>query len=214
MTDFVAYRGEFKSRTEWPQERRTKYLQSLLAVIEHAELSGASSAVHVEAVTIANACWKQTFTPFTIAAAMALCSFRDFHKDDEAEILLDRTPEHGRCEQLKAAESIILRLPRYRDWWLEERVSWRFLTKQQVQQHIPAKDAADLQAWESRAFSETRLRLSAKGFGSHWSGFRKSIIALGRTAPTNGLIHSHTELRNLYQAIGSPVADPPAEDKK
>jgi uncharacterized protein CbrC (UPF0167 family) len=204
MTDFVARQGPFKN---WSEGLRRRFVDGLLSAIAGAQIRGVAVSVHIEALNRANARWGFNYTPYSVAAALAAESYRNFFGPYEtAECFLDRIPK-GRT-QLNLAEEILTRDPGYRDWWSEERLAWKHLTKPQMQMTIRGKEAADLAAWECMAHAETILGISSKGKGGHWSGTRLSAVELVKAAPLNGLLHSDAELNFLYARISERGFNP------
>ena len=200
MTDFVAHQGEYKG-AEWKCEKyRLDYLASLLAIIRRCDLRGASASVHIESVKKCNRHFGREFSEYAVAAALCMESFCDyFGKEQQAEVFLDRI-DNGRRE-LDAAEIILNSDPWYLEWWKKEQVSWKHLTKPQMEWNIRAKEAADLAAWECRVNAAGLLGSTDKWQGSHWSGCRESLISLGKAAPINGFVYAEDKLYELYARL-------------
>lgn len=198
MTDFVAYREEFSSG--WNDvKKRAEFISALSETIGLADLRGVVASVPVAAIKNCNQRWNKTFTPYAVSAALCMESLHDYFGSTTAEVWLDRI-DNGRRE-LDTAESILSRDPWYRDWWKEEHVSWAHLTKDRMKEIIPAKEAADLAAWEARINAEGLFGFTDKWQGSHWSKSRLSAVALIQAAPINGWIHTEQKLVDLYSRI-------------
>jgi hypothetical protein len=197
MTDFVARRREFSN---WPEIDRVRFIGQLIDAIADTELRGVSASVHMDAVKEANERFGFSYTPYSVALALAMESFRDyFGPYQSSECFLDRIERGG--AELILANQILARDGKYNDWWQERNVSWRHLTKDEMTLTLRGKEAADFAAWECMAHAETALGLSGKGRGSHWSRSRKSAIELAKAAPINGRLHSYPEITFLFERI-------------
>jgi hypothetical protein len=197
MTDFVARQEEFEG---WPEDERRNFLAKLAKAIDESDLRGLSANVHIEALNRANVRWHLHYDAYPVAATFAIHALRDHSEPDQFTMVLMDRVHRGRT-QLDIAESILSDDPRYCDWWAEEQVKWSHLTKGEMKSKPLALQAADFHAWESRAYAETKLGLSDKGKGSHWSGCRESFIGLSASAPTRGAIHSDLEINRLFKRI-------------
>jgi hypothetical protein len=200
LTDFVARQKPFDN---WDEPTRRAFLLGLAEAVSKANLFGVAANVHVEALEKANRRWSLDYNPYSVAAAFTMHAVCDhFYSGPDSkpiDIYIDRV-EGGRA-LLDKAETLLKEDSRYRDWWAEEQVGWRHLTKPEMKLKPPAIQAADFHAWESRAYAETALGLSDKGKGSHWSGCRQSFIGLSEAAPVKAAIHSDLEINRVFKRL-------------
>ncbi len=218
MTDFVAKQGDFAG-PEWDDDdRRKRFIEGLIRAIRDSELRAICSSIHVEALKKANAHWGVHYSEYAVAAALTMTKLRDSFPEESCRCLLDRITD-GRAAQLEMAEDILSRHPLYCKWWRSVKASgdiqWRHLEESEQKQNYRGLEAADLYAWECRAYAEQFLGLQ-KHPGSHWTGYRISLIELGKLAH-NGQLFSDDALNLLYYWLttgklfpNSPVTAPSA----
>ena len=197
MTDYVARQGEFSG---WPEHKRRDFVSRLATAIKAADLRGIGASVQIAALDICNRRWHHNYSPYAVAAALCMAEFKEyFGEHATAECFLDRI-DNGKKELL-AAEDILTGDWLYREWWSEEHVSWRHLTKSEMQRNIRGTEAADFAAWEARTNAEGLYGVSTTWIGDHWSKSRRSAVALIDAAPINGRVHGEQELDKLYGRI-------------